>query len=160
NHLWLISVGRQAAAAQANFSTPFGYQLPTLASTSLAQFNTAGVETFTLTGTNLGPAWVAAIYSLTYQGSSLGAPLLGATSCSVSVAHTQATCALSAGVGTLLQFTLRVQDQSSVATASGLSYRPPTWAGIDSTALAMHTPGGESLTVSGTELGPAATSGF
>jgi len=120
-----------------------------------------------VTGTNFGPAGTVPqsdpVAQLTFTALSYGWGAgdyhLAGADCTVSTAHTVVSCQAAAGVGTALHFHLNVGGQSSNnfdGTSHDTGYGAPTVASVVQLTTPMATLGMQSVTVTGTNLGPLA----
>ena len=133
-------VGVQASAPLA--PTPaVSYAAPTLTlPLAVAPMPTAGGTKFNFSGTNLGPLNTPILFSYSKDAAVTGGsqPLFSATSCAVTIAHTQATCTSVAGVGASFNVLLQVANQPTAPLATTLSYLPPTISGLSGQGLCTY----------------------
>jgi hypothetical protein len=109
-----------------------------------------------VTGMNFGPLVAGNIvtFSLNGQGST-GAVQI--RNCSLTVAHTEVMCWAEPNVGVSFTPRLDIAQRLNVTNPSvRISFRPPVVVNM-SGALAMATAGGETITFTGTDFGPAGT---
>ena len=151
DHKWIVTVGGQTSALS---SATLSYTAPAITDVSFASVSTlatAGGESMVLEGTNFGPTTGDTV-AVSYGGT--GGDLFTATSCSVSVANTRITCTSVTGYGSSLTFKVSVGSQTSSAYVTSLRYTSPSISGLAVSTTTMDTAGGQSIVVSGSNLGP------
>jgi len=118
-HYWTLFVGGQVAkgslvdarspTSAAYRYGPTYYRSPAISAiyVSHSTLATIGGDTVVITGTNFGPVDIQNVVHATYENTALSSLARGpftASSCSVTVAHTQITCTSVPGVRSLLLY--------------------------------------------------------
>ena len=180
---WTLLMGN-ALPVSANqtleFSNGFAYQAPVitgvhvngrdLSTTIDPLLSTSGGTPIRITGTSFGPIGVQASAITVKYARGLAATDLRsnpsgyvASSCSVTLAHTEMTCTSVEGIGKAMEFWLSnlAGSYSNVLSTHQTSFHLPTVtsvaikAGTDSTAATLPTEGGTAVLIQGTNFGPA-----
>lgn len=144
-----VTVGEQQGPRS---SVTFRYNRPSL-STVLATLPTIGLTSLTLTGDNFGPIGPQSV-DVVY-GPTDDEERFRATSCSVTVHHTQITCTTSPGYGGQLSFSVTVGGLPGLNTAGELSYQPPAISSVTVVGNSdLREDGGTQVTIKGQNFGP------
>lgn len=170
DHEWRITIGGVTSAWSGNLATT-SYSVPSvdLVVGPPDGMATAGGDTITIFGSEFGPLPDSSMTNLQvaelgveawYGSAAVDRARWYEASCTVTVAHETAQCTSVTGVGSNLQWLVRVGGQFSVVQpdASTLSYTPPAITSIygEGTSGAS-TGGGDRVFLFGTNFGPAAT---
>ena len=151
-HTWRVTVGSQQSAASTNTTS---FAAPALSGVTFANFSTAGGDTITLRGSNFGPIHADNVITASYHNTALqkiGGEDYAATSCDVSVAHTQIECTSVAGAGYDQKWTVNVGGQASVPNEDAMtSYDAPEVTAISPDVL--NTDGTTVVTITGRNFG-------
>ena len=104
-----------------------------------------------LQGRDFSAVGAGAVISATYASALY---TFNAAGCAVTVNHTQIVCSSSVGVGTALHWLVTVAGRQSAAPSTdAVSYFPPLIQRVVFTPGLMHTAGGETVVLYGTNLG-------
>ena len=164
---WDVTVGGQQTTTSSNgvdAGLVTTYASPSLSSLSLSTLDSTAEESIVLTGSNFGPAVSGndniVAYCENAALSSLARGPLYAGSCSVTTAQTAITCTAPKGVGYNQAWSVTVGDQTHSSTVQ-TSYTVPTVSDIKyegvlaSDDLTIPTDASASITIQGTQFGPA-----
>jgi len=171
-----VNVGNQTSPPSTLY---IDYNIPYISglSTSSGTISTTGGDVVTITGEDFGPSqtpgvdrYLHVVYGLepdvaaTFGPNQLVRKTLTATSCNVTVDHTEIECLSDEGIGEDLEFTAVVGNQTSNSSKiARISYSAPSvsyvtgGSGVDINNLL--TVGNEEIIFTGENFGPLSTSG-
>jgi hypothetical protein len=163
NHSWKISVAGQTPIldngfihAETSYGAPIIFRLDDILYNPMSAGLTTGGEVVVITGRNFGP--------LGHPGRSLieawyggkkgeGDILFHASSCSVTIAHTEIRCLSGPGAGAVQPWQLRVDGQISISPS--VSYGAPVIYSLSGVgAFQANGNGGELVIINGENFGP------
>jgi hypothetical protein len=162
-HRWSLQVGNQTGAASdagvvTSYARPSIWYFNAEAQDSPG-LSTDGSDMVTITGSQFGPVHSMNNVSASYQNElleGLGGELFNASSCSVTVAHTEMVCSSTEGVGYGHHWTVDVGGQINTVSNASTSYMAPALLSFDPKASVSPglDPDGDRITITGANFGP------
>ena len=159
---WTLTVNGDTAPVTSSAATSVGYGVPVVTATSAAAVpttgGTQGASVVTLSGSNFGPPSTI-VDEVLYGQTALYDPT---PRCAV-VSHDTIRCGTVAGAGRQHQWRVTIGGQVShwSAMTATTNYAAPTIEALtvvgDAELGALHTAGGQSIVVRGSNLGPGVT---
>ena len=121
-------------------------------------FTTRGGSKIQLRGQNFAKAEPSTLVNVSYGiGTSATGMTLNAKDCSTVVSHKVIECTTVPGAGRDLHFQAVVAGLTSDVSSAAGSYKKPVVSSLSGVGIAMHTQGGDSITISGDEFGNSAS---
>jgi hypothetical protein len=146
---WTVYIhGQQSAVPATDYARPI---ITGLSGAGVTNASVNGNQAVTITGNDFGPTQ-SKIQKVTYGP---GGGEYTATSCQLTVKHSQITCMTVAGVGATLRYIVTIDGQDSSPSTATANYRAPAITAL--TATTSQTQGGSTVTITGTNFGAAVT---